>query len=755
MKMELTMRNSKYHNIISILISVLILGTSTLFAQSSFWLKDIVDSNGKSFRLKINQKTGSPHRVYGMKANLNDYGFINAKSIEGLSRQFIADKAKTLRVKSENLKLKQLSTRNGKWIVNFQQTYKGVPVYGADVGFTLNEAGKVISLGSDSHPGIDLDVSPAITAATALDVALSDFGNVDSVNVRKGPDLVVLPNETDKGFNYQLAYYTEIIAKDPGISKGEFHFINAQDGSIVASGSLIMDYSISGEVQTKYWLEHYYDSQSTGYYNYGRITCTPLLGQTLNDYTDSDGDYLFSSLAYGIYFITGNLYGTYVDINGDGSSHSSGGMTPGVHNWTWNATNGSNVYYHVTKIHDWIKASPFNYSGMDYRMVATVNRGGGVNGGSTGINIEFGSQGGYYWARSSDVIYHEYTHCIIYHLYGNHFIAYGVDPSLQAYAMDEGLSDYFSATINDEADVGESVGVNRDLDNTKSYSAGQSMYWNGEVIGGACWDLRQSEVAESDVNELVFDALEMTPHAYDFAEFADNVVIADDDDADVSNGTPHIDAILYAFENHLIYPSDPDVPPAAPTNLSVSGGWLENPTLSWDANTEPDLDEYVIYRSPPEKPWYVQVGTTSNTSWVDTGVLLGPPLGLWKWYVKAVDDDGNSSNASNIASAWGVDKMIGEGREFSGIPTVYSLEQNYPNPFNPETKIQFSLPEDSNVKLEIFNLQGQIVATLVDGSFPAGFHTARFDATSFPSGVYFYKIVAGNFTDIKRMLLIK
>lgn len=99
--------------------------------------------------------------------------------------------------------------------------------------------------------------------------------------------------------------------------------------------------------------------------------------------------------------------------------------------------------------------------------------------------------------------------------------------------------------------------------------------------------------------------------------------------------------------------------------------------------------------------------------------------------------------------------MIGEGREIGGIPTAYSLKQNYPNPFNPETKIQFGLPKDSNVKLEIFNLQGQIVSTLVDGALPAGFHTASFDATPFPSGVYFCKIVAGNFTDIKRMLLIK
>ena len=93
--------------------------------------------------------------------------------------------------------------------------------------------------------------------------------------------------------------------------------------------------------------------------------------------------------------------------------------------------------------------------------------------------------------------------------------------------------------------------------------------------------------------------------------------------------------------------------------------------------------------------------------------------------------------------------------ENTNIPSSFLLNQNYPNPFNPETKIQFGLPEDSNVKIEIFNIQGKIVTALVDGALSAGYHTATFDATSFPSGVYFYKIVAGNFTDIKRMLLVK
>jgi hypothetical protein len=90
-----------------------------------------------------------------------------------------------------------------------------------------------------------------------------------------------------------------------------------------------------------------------------------------------------------------------------------------------------------------------------------------------------------------------------------------------------------------------------------------------------------------------------------------------------------------------------------------------------------------------------------------------------------------------------------------GVARVYSLEQNYPNPFNPSTKINFSLPEQSNVELVVFNVLGQKVATLVNESLKAGNHSVTFDASKISSGVYFYRIDAGRFTSTKKMLFMK
>ncbi|GJQ63273.1 MAG: hypothetical protein SCALA702_23260 [Melioribacteraceae bacterium] len=89
------------------------------------------------------------------------------------------------------------------------------------------------------------------------------------------------------------------------------------------------------------------------------------------------------------------------------------------------------------------------------------------------------------------------------------------------------------------------------------------------------------------------------------------------------------------------------------------------------------------------------------------------------------------------------------------VPTEYALSQNYPNPFNPSTKIEFSLPEASQVTLKVYNVLGEVVAELLNAQIDAGYHEVEFNAANLTSGIYFYKIESGSFADIKKMMLIK
>ncbi|RPI06183.1 MAG: DUF4957 domain-containing protein [Ignavibacteriae bacterium] len=91
----------------------------------------------------------------------------------------------------------------------------------------------------------------------------------------------------------------------------------------------------------------------------------------------------------------------------------------------------------------------------------------------------------------------------------------------------------------------------------------------------------------------------------------------------------------------------------------------------------------------------------------------------------------------------------------SGLPREFSVDQNFPNPFNPTTSIRFSLPRASNVSVKVFTLLGQEVASVFSGYKAAGVHTMPFNAAHLGSGVYFYKVEAGKFVDVKKMVLVK
>ncbi len=171
-------------------------------------------------------------------------------------------------------------------------------------------------------------------------------------------------------------------------------------------------------------------------------------------------------------------------------------------------------------------------------------------------------------------------------------------------------------------------------------------------------------------------------------------------------------------------------------------------TLSWITATEENNSGFEIERRNfDDVNYWTKAGfingagtTTLTQNYSFTDELEKP--GKYVYRLKQVDYDGSFTFSNEISV------------EVTN-PSSFSLTQNYPNPFNPSTKISFQLPNDSKVSLKVFDMLGQEIATLIDANMSAGSYTTDFDATGLNSGIYFYRMEAGNFISIKKMTLAK
>jgi len=168
--------------------------------------------------------------------------------------------------------------------------------------------------------------------------------------------------------------------------------------------------------------------------------------------------------------------------------------------------------------------------------------------------------------------------------------------------------------------------------------------------------------------------------------------------------------------------------------------------LSWITATETNNQGFDVERMINGgnfvKVGYVEgSGTTTESrsySFVDTKL----DAGSYSYRLKQVDFDGSFNYSKTIEVE-------------VKTPSTFSLEQNYPNPFNPSTTIRFSIPVETEVSLSVFNTLGQEVAQILNGRLQEGYHEVNFDASSLTSGIYFYRLEADKFVDVKKMIIIK
>jgi uncharacterized protein YdaL len=128
------------------------------------------------------------------------------------------------------------------------------------------------------------------------------------------------------------------------------------------------------------------------------------------------------------------------------------------------------------------------------------------------------------------------------------------------------------------------------------------------------------------------------------------------------------------------------------------------------------------------------------------------PLTTYSWSVQSV----RGAISSAWSEAWEFETAdVTSSENLSDIPKSFELRQNYPNPFNPVTQIQYALPEAIEVTLEVYDVLGRRLSVLVNEQQQAGWHEISFDASRYSSGIYIYRISAGDFRQTRQMMLIK
>ncbi len=168
--------------------------------------------------------------------------------------------------------------------------------------------------------------------------------------------------------------------------------------------------------------------------------------------------------------------------------------------------------------------------------------------------------------------------------------------------------------------------------------------------------------------------------------------------------------------------------------------------LNWETATETNNSGFSVEKSLDNKSFTAITfiegnGTTakrSNYSYVDTKTTTG----MVYYRLKQIDFDGSYSY-SNVVDA------------DLNVPTDFSISQNYPNPFNPSTKIEFQLPQEENVSMKIYDILGNEVAQIINEKRVAGSYIVELDGSNLTSGIYFYHISAGKFSQTKKLMLLK
>jgi len=458
-------------------------------------------------------------------------------------------------ISANNLIPERAEKFKGTWYVTLAQAYDGIKAIGNNLELRIDENGKVFLVHSDIKPIEKPTGGFSLTSQQAINRAINFLG-VTQYEIRECRKAVGILCD---GKKYSGRYIWWLTIKIENPVALYWVWVDAQTGEILRAENQLP--TVSGRITGQYLPEHRDDSVHVAGFPYEYIVVDGRVG-----YSDSSGYYTVGSSSSGSHTFFTALRGRYCIVSDDAHTVRSIDTTiiGASFDVCWTAPpmyiEQVNLYYHVNRIHDYYKYF-LGYNGMDYRVSAEANDSRVTdNAYSDGMGIHFGREGSslYNLALFADVIYHEYTHLVTARVYPAGTLPY----SGQGGAINEGRSDYFPCSFLNDSRMGDRAfkasptAAMRNLNNSKRYPTDMvgEPHRDSQIISGAWWDIRR--VLGAGYTDTLVHLAALLGHANTFERYLNEMLVIDDDDHDLTNGTPHAAQIYTGYHNHGIGPSE-------------------------------------------------------------------------------------------------------------------------------------------------------------------------------------------------------
>jgi Zn-dependent metalloprotease len=501
-----------------------------------------------------NAATGTPHRAFGPSIPLAGFRG-DPGGVDAAVRGFVA--ANPALFGTVSLETAAIQQAGGVWYAHYRQMMNGMPVLFSDWEFRVGNDGRLMAFGADARLPSDGIPTPRLVPAAARIAATAGLSFDATRDRTEGGELALLPLSTETGVGYRPVYQVRVHTVSP---LGNWAvLVDAENGAVLWRANRVR-YAISGTITGDVHLVLPTEP----------LTTSPMAHLTVNvgpTAAPTDNAGVYSASAVGTVSVNGQILGLYCNINRqDGPADASFSTTatdPAIVDFAWTPANSHDAerdaFYHMNIAHDHAKSVDPGFIGNDYMMPGAVNIANTCNAFWDGFGLNFFAAGGGCpnTGTMPDVIYHEYGHGVNDNLY----VQAGSPGGMFNGALHEGMADVNAALIQDSPDVGKgffgpgTVLRQLDLGNRWPEDRSGDGHITGLIIAGAFWDLRQS-LGLATANHLAHFAKYGTPDDADdgvaMSEFFVETLVADDNDANLGNGTPNAGAIVAAFNAHGI-----------------------------------------------------------------------------------------------------------------------------------------------------------------------------------------------------------